>query len=99
MPTRPTGRRPGGAQAKGYTAGHQEETKRAIAAAPWCHTWPSCPHADAGTDANPLQGGHPKLKAECRTEAEWRAQQVVPQCRRCNSGHRPVRAPNGSGIG
>ncbi|MCU1356395.1 MAG: hypothetical protein JWM89_1813 [Acidimicrobiales bacterium] len=64
-----------------------------VAAEPYCHTWPECPHADAGTDANPLQGGHLHLRSECKSEAEWRSQPLVPQCRRCNSGHHPLAPP------
>lgn len=89
MPYRPGGRRPG-AHALGYDLAHQRATASAIAAEPWCHTWPTCPHGDAGTAANPLQGGHPKLRSECRSEEEWRTQVVVPQCRSCNAGRRPL---------
>jgi hypothetical protein len=88
------------ASARGYGRDHQRRTAVAIAAQPWCHTVPACPYDDAGTDTNPLTGGHPlPLSAFNGDKDAWGAQARIPQCRRCNVGKRPLVAENSpSGI-
>lgn len=60
-----------------YGGAWQRISKRAIAAEPWCHTTPTCPHPDAGTPANPLTCDH--IKARSLSAG------VTVLCRRCNS--------------
>ena len=78
---------------RGYGHQHRQRTRAAIEAAPWCHTHGGCPHPDAGTPTNPLTGGHPYTKDQCDTHTEWANQPIVPQCARCNYGHKPLPTP------
>lgn len=90
MPTRPRRPRPSAAR-RGYHHQHRAATAAAIRAEPWCHTTGGCPEPDAGTDANPLTGGHPLTLAQLDGDrSAFDAQQRVPQCHRCNSARRPL---------
>lgn len=76
--------------ARGYGAQHRRLTADAIKSEPWCHSL-DCPYPDAGTQANPLTGGHRYSLAELNgNQAEWDAQPRIPQCKRCNVGKREL---------
>jgi hypothetical protein len=80
-----------GSTARGYGRAHQRAAATAIEAEPWCHTLGGCPYPDAGTSANPLTGGHPRMRSDFGGDhAAWAAQSLIPQCARCNSGHAPL---------
>jgi hypothetical protein len=75
----------------GYDQDHRARTAAAIRAEPWCHTRGGCPYPDAGADANPLTGGHPRTLVELGGDTTaWAAQPRIPQCLRCNSSRRPL---------
>lgn len=59
-----------------YNRQHAKRARAAIAAEPWCHTPGGCPHPDAGTPANPLQGDH--------SDPRDPMSPIRPLCRRCN---------------
>jgi hypothetical protein len=77
---RPSRRSLRGAHARGYTREHQRLTAEAIQREPWCHN-PDCPHDDAGTPANPLQGHHPHSLGQ---GGAYDQPVRIPMCRRCN---------------
>ena len=70
-------RRPSATQR--YGAGFAERHRSAVEAEPWCHN-PTCPHPDAGTDANPLTADHSHPASR-----GGQAGPLVPLCKRCNS--------------